>query len=339
MLSSLLLLSLGGCQIVQSLLNNPEAAIADAEAKLKAGDLAGATLAYEDAAKKAPTNVDAATGAAYVKVLGGDFAAADAYLMAAEATAGERAGEVKLRRAFVAMETGDLDKVKEYASGSALPAGQLIAGEAELADGNRDAAKALFEAAKADNSPIGATATTYLELMSDANPLVAGLSEAQALWALGQRRIAVRSVEDLVKAYAESRDDGGDQLLLWAGRAAAVGETAIAYSLLDSITVPPAGQGWRVQATRAMATCVDGDSPKCLELFEAVRPGAPADGYADARATAALAIAEKDPATSKALLEGVNGDAAARAYAALGDKATASGAANDPILKSQLGGG
>lgn len=334
----ILLLSLGGCQIVQSLLNNPEAALADADAKLKAGDLAGATAVYEEAVKKSPTNVDVASGAAYAKVLGGDFAAADAYLAAAEATAAERTNEVKLRRAFVAMEAGDLDKVKEYAAGSGLPAGQLIAGEAELADGNRDAAKALFEAAKADSGQVGATATTYLDLMADANPLVAGLSEAQALWALGQRRIAVRSVEDLVKAYAESRDDGGDQLLLWAGRAAAVGETAIAYSLLDSITVPPAGQGWRVQATRAMATCVDGEGAKCLELFEALRPGAPADGYVDARATAALAIAETDPTTAKALVDGMRGDAVARAYAAIGDKAAASGAASDPVLKSQLGG-
>jgi hypothetical protein len=32
-----------------------------------------------------------------------------------------------------------------------------------------------------------------------------------------------------------------------------------------------------------------------IALFDAVRPGAPADGYADARATAALAIAENRP--------------------------------------------
>ncbi len=338
MSSLLLLLSLGGCQIVESLLNNPDAALADADAKLKAGDLAGAATAYGDAAAKAPTNVDAASGAAYAKVLGGDFAGADALLAAAEATAGERAGEIKLRRAFVAMELQDLDKVKEHAVASGLPAGQLLAAEVELADGNRDAAKALFEAAKAESGAVGATATTYLELMADANPLVAGLSEAQALWALGQRRIAVRSVEDLVKAYAESRDDGGDQLLLWAGRAAAVGETAIAYSLLDSITVPPPGQGWRVQATRAIATCVDGDGPGCVALFDAVRPGAPVDGYVDARATAALAIADKDPATAKSLLDGLSGDAVARAYAAMGDNASASAAAADPLLKSQLGG-
>ena len=58
----------------------------------------------------------------------------------------------------------------------------------------------------------------------------------------------------------------------------------------------------------------------------------------DARATAALAIAEKDPATAKALVEGMSGDAVARAYAAIGDKASAAAAASDTVLKSQLGG-
>lgn len=338
MSSLLLLLSLGGCDIVQKLLNDPAKAVEAADVKLKAGDLPGAATAWDEAAKAAPTNVDAATGAAYMKVLAGDFAAADALLAAAEATAGEKVGEVKLRRALVAMEAGDLDKVKEFATASALPAGQLLAAEVELADGNRDAAKALFEAAKADSGPVGSTASTYLDLMADANPLVAGLSEAQALWALGQRRIAVRSVEDLVKAYAESREDGGDQLLLWAGRAAAVGETAIATSLLDSITVPPPGQGWRLQATRAMVTCVDGDGAACVAQFEALRRAAPSDGYDDARATAALAVAEKDGDTARTLLDGISGDAAARAWAAIGDKASASSAAADPVLKSQLGG-
>lgn len=141
-----------------------------------------------------------------------------------------------------------------------------------------------------------------------------------------------------MKAYAETREDGADQLLLWAGRAAAVGETAIATSLLDAITVPPPGQGWRVQATRALATCVDGDGQACLTQFEAVRLGAPADGYTDAAATAALGIAEKDPATARALLEGLSGDAVARAYAAIGEKGAAAAAVTDPVLKSQLGG-
>jgi tetratricopeptide (TPR) repeat protein len=338
MFSLILVLSLGGCQIVQQLLNDPSKAVAEGENKLKAGDLAGAATAYDDAAKKAPTNVDAASGAAYMKTLAGDFAAADALLAAAEPTAADKVGDIKLRRALVAMEAGDLDKVGEFAKASNLPAGKLLAAEVELANGNREEAKTLLEAAKADSGAVGATAGQYLALMGDANPLVAGLSEAQALWALGQRRIAVRSVEDLVKAYAETRDDGPDQLLLWAGRAAAVGEADIATSLLDSITVPPAGQAWRVQATHAMVVCVQGDGANCVSQFEALRPAAPADGYADARVTAALAIAEKDPGTARSLLEGLSGDTVARAWAAVGDKSSAAAAAADPVLKSQLGG-
>lgn len=334
----LVLLSLGGCEIAQSVLNNPAKMVEEADAKLKAGDLAGAAAAYDAAAQKAPTDAGAATGSAYMKVLAGDFGAADAILAAAEATAGDKVGEIKFRRALVAVEAGDLDKAKEFASASGLAVGQLLAAEVELADGNRDAAKALLASAQADSGATGTTAGTYLDLMGDANPLVAGLAEAQALWALGKRRIAVRSVEDLVRAYAESREDGADQLLLWAGRAAAVGETGIAGNLLDSITVPPPGQGWRVQATRAIATCVDGDGQGCASQFEALRAGAPADGLADAAATAALGIAEKDPATARALLEGLSGDAVARAYAAMGDTASASAAATEPVFKSQLGG-
>lgn len=335
---STFILLLGGCQIVTGLLNDPSKAVAEGEAQLKAGDLAAATATWDGAAQKAPTNADAASAAAYGKVLAGDFAGADALLAAAEATAGDKAGDLKLRRALVAAEAGDLDKVKEYGAASGAPAGKLLAAEAELADGNRDAAKALLEDAKGGGGPVGDTATKYLELMSDGNPLVAGLSEAQALWALGQRRIAVRSVEELVKAYAESRDDGPDQLLLWAGRAATVGETDIAYSLLDAITVPPAGQNWRVMATRAIATCAEGKGAECVKMLDALQPAAPADGFVDARATAALALAEKDADGARALLDGYSGDAVARAFAAIGDKGAAAAAATDPVLKKQLGG-
>lgn len=336
---STLLLLLGGCQIITSLLNDPAKTVAEAETALKAGDLAVASARYAEAAQKAPTNVDAATGAAYIKVLEGDFKAADALLAAAEATDPARSGEVKLRRALVSLEAEDLDKVKALGIASGTPTGKLLAAEVELADGNRDPAKALLEEAKAGGGPVGDTATQYLDLMGNANPLVAGLAEAQALWALGKRRIAVRSVEDLVKAYAEEDEAAGtEQLLLWAGRAAATGETTTARNLLDAITVPPAGQNWRVLATRAISSCADGEGASCLEQFGALQAVAPADGYADARVTAALVITEKDPESARMLLQGMSGDAAARALAGIGDKAAAAAAATDPVLKKQLGG-
>jgi hypothetical protein len=63
---------------------------------------------------------------------------------------------------------------------------------------------------------------------------------------------------------------------------------------------------------------------------------APADGLADARATAALLIAERDGETAKRLLEGQTGDGAARAWALLGDVQTAGTVAMDPVFKAQF---
>ncbi len=336
MLTSFLLLT--GCSIIQGLLGDSKKTVADADALLKAGDLAGATALYDGALAKTPADVDLAVGAAYGHMLMGEAPKADEILAASEAGAGPRLGEVKLRRALLAMKSGDLDKVKEFATASGLPAGKLLAAEVNLADGDRDAAKALLEEIKGTPGDLGATATAYLQLMNDANALVGGLSEAQALWALGQRKIAVRSVEDLVKAYAETREDGPDQLLLWAGRAASVGETDISTNLLDAITVSPPGQAWRVQATRAINACAAGDGATCTRILEMIKPVAPADGYLDARTTAAALIAPKDGATAKALLEGYGGDAAARAMAESGDSAGAVNVATDPVFKKQLGG-
>lgn len=337
MLTTFLLLT--GCAVIQGLIaGDSKKTVADADALLKAGDLAGATAKYDEALVKAPADVDLAIGASYGHMLMGDSAKADGILAASEPAAQTRLGEIKLRRALLAMKGGDLDKVKEYALASGMPAGKLLAAEADLADGDREAAKALLEEIKGTPGDIGATATAYLQLMDDPNALVGGLSEAQALWALGQRKIAVRSVEDLVRAYADTRDDGSEQLLLWAGRAASVGETEISANLLDAISVSPAGQAWRVQATKAINACAAGDGATCTKIFDTIKPIAPADGYLDARATAAMLIAPKDGATAKALLDGYSGDAVARALAESGDSAGAMNVAADPVFKKQLGG-
>lgn len=333
---SLLLFLLTGCSILQGLLGDPAKQAAEAETKLKAGDLAGAAAVYEAALQKSPTDVALVSGAAYLKLLQGNAQAADSLLAAVEPTAGAALPEIKMRRALVAMKTGDLDQVKAHAKAAGTPAGQLLAAEVNLADGDRDAAKTLLEGVKSGGGPLGDTAGAYLDLMADSNPLVAGLSEAQALWALGQRPIAVRSVEDLVKAYAGAREDGAEQLLVWAGRAVSVGEPAIATNLLDAIPVAPQGQVWRVQATKAMIACAEGNGADCLAGFERIVSISPTDGYADARATAAILIADRDTATAKKLLEGQSGDAAARAWATLGDSSTAGTVAMDPVFKAQF---
>lgn len=334
MLSSLLFVA--GCSMLSSLTGDPSKQVAEAEAKMKAGDLAGAAAIYDAALQKNPTNVDVASGAAYLKLLQGNTGAADQVLAACEATAADKLPDVKLRRALVAMRTGDLDQVKTHATAAGTPLGKLLAAEVHLADGDRDAAKTLLDEVATTGGPAADTANAYLGLMNDGNPLVAGLSEAQALWALGQRPIAVRSVEDLVKAYAGSRDDGAEQLLLWAGRAVSVSEPEIAENLLDAIPVPPAGQAWRVQATRAMIACAQGNGADCLAGFDRIVSISPADGYADARATAAVLIADRDADTARRLIEGQSTDAAARAWAILGDPGTAGTVAMDPVLKAQF---
>lgn len=333
---SVLLLSLWGCAIVQSFLVDPAKQVAEAEAKLKTGDLDGAAAVYDAGLQKSPGNVDLVSGAAYVKLLQGNPAAADTLLASAEATAGPRLGEVKMRRALVAMKTGDLDAVKKQATEAGTPEAKLIVAEVSLADGDKATAKTQLEAIQGEAGPVGETATAYLGLINDADSRVAGLSEVQALWALGQRPIAVRSVEELVVAYASVREDGPEQLLLWAGRAATVGEPAIATNLLDAIPVAPPGQVWRLQATRALVSCAEGNGAECFAGFERISTISPADGYADARATAALLIAERDGETAKRLLEGQAGDAAARAWALLGDLQTAGTVAADPVFKAQF---
>jgi len=311
----------------------------EAEALLQAGDLDGASAKYEEAVKSAPTDVDAASGAAYMRALKADLAGADAALVAAEATAGPRLGEIKMRRALVAMQGNDLDKVKELGMASGQPAGKLLAAEAHLADGDRDTAKPILTELSTQAGPVGETAQAYLVLMNDSNLLVAGLAEVQALWALGQQKVAVGSVEEVVKAYAESHDDNGnEQILMWAGRAAALGEAEVAWKLLDAVSVPPPGQAWRVQATRGIAWCAEGNGAECTKVFDGLGTIAPPDGLVDAKTTAASVIAQRDPATARQLVQGVKSDGAARVLAALGDKAAALEAVVDPVLKKQLGG-
>jgi tetratricopeptide (TPR) repeat protein len=329
-------LALAGCSIVQGLLNPPEKAVANAEAQLKAGNLAEAARIYNEALARNPTHVDLASGAAYVKLLAGDTSGADAVLAAAEAQAGPRLAEIKMRRALVAMEGGDVDTVKVHAEAAGTPAAKLLVAEVDLANGYPEQAKPILESIQGEAGPVGAAATGYLDLLNDASQPVQGLADMQALWALGQRGVAAKSVKDNVLAYAESRADGDEQILLWAGRAATVGETGIATTLLDAMSVAPPGQKWRVEATRAIVLCAEGKGADCVARFDELAAISPAEGLADARVTAAMIVASTDAVTAKQLLNGVAGDAAARALASLGEPA--GGVAADPVFKAQLGG-
>ncbi len=275
-----------------------EAAMA-AKAKMKDGDVPGAAAAFEAAAKDNPESIESATGAALAAMMRGDLAAADAHLARVQATAGDRTPEVLMRRALVAQKAQDWDAMRQYGESSGMAPGLLLAGEAALADGDREEAVGFFERVSGGGAEV--TARGYLSRLSSDDPIVAGLSEAQALWALGMRRVAVQSVSDLLLSYPESEGDKADQLLLWAGRAVSVRETVTATNLLKA-TKASGDQVWRKAATEAIVSCASGKGQRCISEFDALEDKAPQDGLADAKATAAMLIGEADAQTAKALV-------------------------------------
>jgi hypothetical protein len=311
-----------GCFLLPSR-DSAAALVAKGQAEMVAGNLPAAADTYGQGVTAFPGNVDLATGGAFVALLQGDAARADQLLAAVEPGAGDRLPEIQLRRALVALHEGHLDDVKRYASRSDLPMARLLAAEVALTDGDRSEAervlRTLTQPGAAVPLAVAETAKQYLDLLDDKDPLVAGLSEVQALWALGRRDVAVRAAEGIVKALPEG--EGSDaRLLLWAGRAAAVREVEVARSLLDAMVVTPPDQQWRKLATQALVVCADGRSTECLAEFDVLTalPRVPIDGLADARATAAMLVAKDDPATATALAGPYLTDASARALHAAG---------------------
>lgn len=311
-------------------------ACTEGEALLSAGDLPGAAATFAQLASESPAEPCVATGHAYSLLLQGDPDGADKALAAALETAGEEAPRLHLRRALVALEAGNLDAVRSHGEASGLPQGKLLAAEVALADGERDEATALLRAAEKGGGAVGAVAGDYLSLIADPEPLVAGMSEAQALWALGEKKVAVRSVEDLITNLGDEVETRDEQLLVWAGRAAAVGETEVASGLLDALIFAPEGQQWRRLATRAIISCAEGNSEVCLAEFERLEGNAPADGLADARTTAAVLIAGQDDAAAVALASPYISNAAARALVEAGDLGAARESAPGGVLSDFL---
>jgi tetratricopeptide (TPR) repeat protein len=281
-----------------------------AKAQMQGGDIPGAAAAFERAAKENPESVDAASGAALAAMMRGDLSAADAHLERVQATAGERQPEVLMRRALVAQKAKDWDAMRQYGEASGLAPGLLLAGEAALADGDREDAAAYFERVSGGGAEV--TARGYLSRLSSEDPIVAGLSEAQALWALGMRKVAVTSVADLLVRYPESEGDKADQLLLWSGRAASVRETDTASTLLRA-TKAEGEQVWRKTATEAIVSCAKGDASRCIRKFEGLEGDAPEDGLADAKVTAAMLIGPMDAQAAKDLAGDYISEGAGRA--------------------------
>jgi tetratricopeptide (TPR) repeat protein len=300
-----LLAGIGPCK------KDNQSVTASADAKLKNSDLPGARTEYDKIVTGNPQSVYAAIGAAYSDVLVGDYQAADAKLAGAEAKANEQQlPEIKMRRAIVALRAGNLDGVKAHGKASGMPAGKLLAAEVHLADLEEDEAVVLLNEAASAGGVVGETANKYLEMVQSEDQILVGLAEATALWSLGDRSQAVEAAEELVKSLPDDQEDKSEQLLVWAGRAVTSGHPDIAESLLDAISFPPEGQAWRVQATRGMVAIAQGNTEEGFKTFENLAEGgAPADGMADALATAASLT--QDKADARRLAGGVQSNASA----------------------------
>jgi tetratricopeptide (TPR) repeat protein len=333
-------LALGtGCDVIEGLLAAADdpALVAQGDALLRAGDLPGAAASYDQVLAEHPKSVYAAEGAAYVAMLSGDLARADSLLAAAEAEAGERVGEVKMRRAIVAMQKGDLDAVRTHGAASGLPAGALLAAEVHLADSETDEARGLLGTAAAAGGAVGDTANGYLRMLDSTDHVQVGLAEATALYALGQRDVGVEAAEELLKALPGDAEGRSDLLLVWAGRAVTAGRPTIAAGLLDAIDFPPEGQAWRVEATRAMVAISEGRDEEGVALFrDLATAGAPQDGLADALATAASLA--KNRATAKTLAGALETHAGARGLDAAQATAAAKTVAPAGMLRTWLEG-
>ncbi len=313
---------------------DPAAVVAPAEEALKEGNLPEAYAQYDKAATDNATMREAQIGAAYAYMLAGEYDKADNTLSALE-EGSEDVGDIKLRRAMVALAAGEYDSVKEHGVASETAAGAVMAAEVHLADAESDDALNLLKGAADEGGPVGRTATKYVEMLESGDQFQAGLAEATALWALGDRESACDAAEELVKGL--ETDDKGELLLLWAGRAVTSDRVEVASGLLEEAEfadIPP-DHAWRVQATASMVQVANGECATAQATFTLLaEAGAPADGLADARATAAALTDDKECA--KALCEGLESAACARSLKEAGAGKAAKDQAPDGALSQFL---
>ncbi len=325
-----------GCELIEQFLGPPgPEVVEEAQEVLEGGDLPAAASAYADLAEEHEGSIHVAVGHAYTQLLAGDYDGADATLAAVEEAAGDGVGEIKLRRALVALRASDLDNVKEHGAASGLPEGKLLAAEVHLVDLDSDQATSILREVASAGGAVGVTASAYLEMLDSGDQYRVGLAEANALWALGERSAACEAAEELVPSLPDDEEIGKpSHLLLWASRAVTSGHPTLAANLLDEIDFPPEGQAWRVQATRALVSVAQGDVDEGARVLDALAEGgAPADGVADARATACSLAPDVD--TAKRLVGDLESAAVARCLMKAG-AGQASERAPDGPLKSLL---
>jgi hypothetical protein len=237
---------------------------------------------------------------------------------------------------MLALRNGDMRAARAYAEASGLEAGQVLAAEAAMVEGDSVVATALLMGLSQESGAHGDLARSYLALLQSDDPIESGLAECYALWAVGQRIAAVQAAEGLLLALSEESKDRDAVLLLWAARAASEGEGDTAIGLLDSVKSAPAGQGWRILATRAVAHCAQGNLAECNEGLASLEGSAPADGLLYARVTAALQLGPEHKGEALALIGEKVSHATARAALRLGELDLAKRLAPEGLLQRTL---
>ncbi len=303
---------------------------------LRAGEMAAALSTFDAGVAADPTSYDAAVGASFGALISGDLDRADALLAGVKVSAGQKSAEILLRRAVVASRKGDMAATRTFAESSGLEAGMVLAAEAALADGDPDGAIQLLTPIAEGSGVHADLAGAYMALLKDEDPIVAVLAEGYALWGLGQRSAAVSAVEGLILALPEDRTGRDAELMLWAARAASEGEPEVAIQLLESVRTAPAGQGWRIEATRAIALCAKGETATCIEKLKALEDNAPADGLLYARITAALQLGPEQKTEAVALIGERVSHASARAALRFGELEMAKRLSPDGMFKRYL---
>jgi tetratricopeptide (TPR) repeat protein len=336
---------LGGCDLLKDFgidlggKKDPAALVGPARDALDGNDLPGAMDKYQEIAAANPDVVEAKIGLAYMQLLSGQNDKADATLAEALAIEGiddSVKNELNLRRALVALRKGDLENIRKYGELSNLPAGKVLAAEVYLADAETDSAIPLLEQASSQGSgEVKAAAAKYLDYLNDQETGRAQLAEATALWALGQREEACETAAELLAYLPTDFAQRDELLLLWAGRAVASGLPGSAEGMLDEMGGAPDGHAWRVQATRALVAVANEDFDGAKQTFANLGAGgAPADGIADALATAAAISSNKEFATE--ITTGLKSNALARGLMAAGATDAAKGAAPSGVFSQFL---
>ena len=308
---------LSGCDLSGLIGSKPEIDTTAAEDSLSAGQLPSAEAEYDKLLELDPTNVDAATGAAYLAMLRGDYSKADSVLETVQQALEAPSPEILMRRALIAQRNQELDKAKTMALESGLDAGKLLAAEIMIVDGGLDAAVDTLKSIKGQEYKN--LAQDYLELLQSDDDWLVALAEIQAQWAAGERSFAVEDAPSVLqKISAERYGRIDDTRLTWATRALSLQKNQEASDIMGvPFDALDESQKWRVSGIKFMIACVTG-SDACVASFDALEEIAPPEGYADMRITTAYLVKDDNPALSRELLGNFKTASAALVFEALG---------------------